>query len=137
MAYLLDTNACIALINGSPSSVRGRFSKAIHNGAEIYTSSIVLFELWYGVEKSSRPQANAERIAMFLSGPVGMLPFDETDAHAAGAVRVTLEGMGKPIGAYDVLIAGQALARKMTLVTCNLREFSRVKGLAWEDWAKE
>lgn len=137
MAYLLDTNACIALINGTPSSVRGRLSKAIHNGVEIYTSSVVLFELCYGVDKSSRPQDNAERVGLFLSGPVGVLPFDDADARAAGALRVTLERIGKPIGAYDLLIAGQALARKMTLVTSNLREFSRVKGLAWEDWAKE
>jgi tRNA(fMet)-specific endonuclease VapC len=137
VAYLLDTNACIALINGSPSSVRGRFSKAIHIGTEIYTSSVVLFELWYGVDKSSRPQTNAERVGLFLSGPVGVLPFDDADARAAGMLRATLERIGKPIGAYDLLIAGQALARKMTLVTSNLREFARVKELAWEDWAKE
>jgi tRNA(fMet)-specific endonuclease VapC len=137
VAYLLDTNACIALINGSPSSVRGRFSKAIHIGGEIYTSSVVLFELWYGVDMSSRPQANAERVGLFLSGPVGVLPFDDADARAAGMLRATLERIGKPIGAYDLLIAGQALARKMTLVTSNLREFVRVKELAWEDWAKE
>ena len=52
-------------------------------------------------------------------------------------MRTTLERIGKPIGAYDVLIAGQALARKLTLVTANAKEFGRVKGLVWEDWGKE
>lgn len=136
MNYLLDTNACIALINGSPAPVRNRFRKAVDGGEQVFTSAIVLFELWYGVEKSSRPQANRERVELFLSGPVAVLGFEEADARAAGLIRGTLELSGKPIGAYDVLIAGQALARQLTLVTANIREFARVKGLGWEDWAK-
>jgi len=102
----------------------------------VFTSSVVMFELWYGVDKSSRPQANSERVAIFLSGPVGILPFDDTDARAAGSIRAALETSGRPIGAYDLLIAGQALSRQLTLVTANVKEFSRVKGLNWEDWAK-
>ncbi len=47
-----------------------------------------------------------------------------------------MEAVGKPIGAYDLLIAGQALRHKLTLVTANAKEFGRVKGLVWEDWAK-
>jgi tRNA(fMet)-specific endonuclease VapC len=65
-----------------------------------------------------------------------MLPFEEEDAKVAGEVRAALEADGKPIGAYDLLIAGQALRSKFTLVTSNVSGFSRVKGLAWQDWGK-
>jgi tRNA(fMet)-specific endonuclease VapC len=61
---------------------------------------------------------------------------DNEDARAAGFVRATLEVSGKLIGAYDLLIAGQALARGLTLVTANVSEFSRVQGLAFQDWGK-
>lgn len=135
MNYLLDTNTCIALINGTPASVRSRFQK-VAAGGEVYVSSIVTFELWYGVAKSARPELNAQRLETFLSGPVIELPFDDEDARAAGSIRAALEVSGKPIGAYDLLIAGQALGRHLTLVTANVSEFSRVKGLSWQDWAK-
>ena len=62
--------------------------------------------------------------------------FEEEDAKTAGAVRASLEAAGRPIGAYDLLMAGQALRNRVTLVTANAREFSRVKGLDWEDWGK-
>ena len=92
--------------------------------------------LWYRVAKSSRPDANARRVAVFLSGPITVIPFDESDSRRAGAIRATLESSGKAIGAYDLLIAAQAMARELTLVTGNAKEFSRVKGLQWEDWAR-
>jgi tRNA(fMet)-specific endonuclease VapC len=134
--YLLDTNACIALINGTPVSVRSHFQKATRGNSQIYVSSVVTFELWYGVAKSTRIALNTQRLQIFLSGPIGVLPFDDEDAGAAGSIRAALEVLGKPIGAYDVLIAGQALARQLVLVTANVAEFSRVKGLSWQDWAK-
>jgi tRNA(fMet)-specific endonuclease VapC len=134
--YLLDTNACIALINGAPASVRRRFVKAVEAGAQVLIPAVVVFELWYGVAKSARPEVNAKRVETFFAGPVRLLAFEEEDARRAGAVRSALERAGKPIGAYDVLIAGQALCRKLTLVTANAREFGRVTGLVWEDWAK-
>jgi tRNA(fMet)-specific endonuclease VapC len=136
MDYLLDTNACIALNKGQPASVRMRFAETVLTGASVWVSAVVLFELWYGVAKSPRPKGNAEDLATFLSGPVRVLGFDEEDARQAGSVRASLEKIGKPIGAYDLLIAGQALRRKLTLVTANVKEFARVKGLLWEDWAK-
>jgi tRNA(fMet)-specific endonuclease VapC len=134
--YLLDTNACIALINGKPSSVRTRFEKARATGAEISVSAVAIFELWYGVSKSSRQEFDARRLGTFLAGPIGVLAFEDEDARVAGSVRASLEAAGKPIGAYDLLIAGQALARQLTLVTANVSEFSRVKGINWQDWAK-
>src|SRR5262245_6872708 len=136
MTYLLDTNACIALINGKPAAVRQRFQRVVQKGARVSVSTIVAFELWYGVAKSSQKEGNTNRLAIFMSGPLSLLPFDEEDAKAAGKVRAEIEGAGRPIGAYDVLIAGQALRHKMTLVTANTKEFQCVPGLAFEDWAK-
>lgn len=136
MKYLLDTNACIALINDKASSVRTRLQKALARDAKVMVSSVVAFELWYGVAKSARPEANARLVQTFFAGPVSLLAFEPEDAKFAGRVRAALEAVGKPIGAYDLLIAGQALRHQLTLITANGREFGRVKGLEWEDWAK-
>ncbi|MBZ5665163.1 MAG: type II toxin-antitoxin system VapC family toxin [Acidobacteriia bacterium] len=136
MTYLLDTNACIALINDRTPAVRIRLQRALAAAATVLVSSVVAFELWYGVAKSARPEANARLVETFFAGPVSLLAFEPEDAKVAGRVRASLEAVGKPIGAYDLLIAGQALRHQLTLVTANGREFSRVKGLEWEDWAK-
>ncbi len=136
MDYLLDTNACIALINGEPASVRARMQKASASGAHVVVSSVAVFELWYGVAKSVKQEFNRKRLETFLAGPILVVPFDDADARVAGSVRATLEAAGKPIGAYDVLMAGQALRHQFTLVTANVSEFSRVKGLVWQDWGK-
>jgi tRNA(fMet)-specific endonuclease VapC len=137
LTYLLDTNACIGLINGKPAGVRRRFERESLGGASMATSCVVVFELWYGVGKSQQRDANAKRLTTFLSGPIDILEFDDEDARAAGEVRAVLEASGTPIGAYDLLIAGQALRRGATLVTANAAEFSRVSGLRWEDWASD
>jgi len=136
LTYLLDSNACIALINGKPSAVRGKFQKAIESGAEVNVSTVVAFELWYGVAKSQHQEVNAERLDTFLAGPIRLMAFEEEDARTAGTIRAELEAAGRPIGAYDLLIAGQAVRHKVTLVTANEKEFARVQGLIWEDWAK-
>ncbi|HYR89332.1 MAG TPA: type II toxin-antitoxin system VapC family toxin [Terriglobia bacterium] len=136
MNYLLDTNACIALIDGKPIAVRHRFQKAIGAGGQVHVSTVAMFELWYGVEKSEHKEANTNRLQTFLAGPITVLAFEDEDARSAGTIRATLEKAGRPIGAYDLLISGQAVRYTMTLVTANSKEFSRVKGLVWEDWAK-
>ncbi len=136
MNYLLDTNACIALINGKAPAVRTRLQNALTQHARVLVSSVVAFELWYGVAKSTRPEANARLVETFFAGPVTLLDFAPEDAKVAGRVRASLEAVGKPIGAYDLLIAGQALRHQLTLITANAREFSRVKGLDWQDWAR-
>ena len=92
------------------------------------------FELWYGVSKSRRRELNAQILTGFLSGPVHQLSFDGEDARFAGEIRAELESLGRRIGEYDLLIAGQALRHKMTLVTANAPEFGRIKDLTWEDW---
>lgn len=134
--YLLDTNACIALINDNPPAVRARFQVIDESGSRILVSSIAIFELWYGVAKSSRRDFNRKRLEAFLAGPILVLAFEEDDSRVAGSLRAGLEVVGRPIGAYDLLMAGQALRHQLTLVTANVSEFSRVKGLLWQDWAK-
>jgi tRNA(fMet)-specific endonuclease VapC len=110
--------------------------KALAGDVKVLVSSVVAFVLWYGVAKSARPEANARLVETFFVGPVSLLAFEPEDAKVAGRVRASLEAVGKPIGAYDLLIAGQALRHQLTLITANGREFGRVKGLDWEDWAK-
>ena len=136
MSYLLDSNALIAILNGKPLAVRDRWISVGGAGALVATSSIVVFELTSGAHKSARPQENIARLATLLSSSLEVLAFDLDDADCAGRVRATLEAKGQPIGPFDVLIAGQALRRGLTLVTANTKEFRRVKGLALEDWAK-
>jgi tRNA(fMet)-specific endonuclease VapC len=134
--YCLDTNVCIALVNGSSLPVRSRFKAVLAEGAVVCVSSVVLHELWYGMARSARKDSNTERMQAFLSGPFEILAWDDADARAAGEVRAQLDGEGRTIGAYDSLIAAQAVRRGITLVTANRREFTRVDGLMWEDWAR-
>lgn len=133
--YSLDTNACIALLNGSSATLRTMVTEALGEGSVLCVSSVVLHELWFGAAKSGRPAHNASRIQAFLSGPVHVLPFDEADARAAGEVRARLQRAGTPIGAYDTMIAGQALRRGLTVITADTDDFGRVDDLMWEDWA--
>jgi tRNA(fMet)-specific endonuclease VapC len=89
--YLLDTNACIALINGKPPSVRAEFQKATDKGAKVFVSSVADFELWYGVAKSSRREFNRKRLEAFFAGPLHPLSFANEDAEIAGAIRADLK----------------------------------------------
>ena len=136
MSYLLDTNICIALMTEGQSHVRNIFEDAHQTKQSVFVSSIVLYELRYGIAKSQHSKKSQARFDDFLRSPVQTLPFDDLDAAEAGRIRAELERAKMPIGHYDTLIAGQALARGLTLVTANVREFSRIKGLRWVDWAK-
>jgi tRNA(fMet)-specific endonuclease VapC len=135
LTILLDTNACIALINRRPPIVRDRARNARERGEQLVISSISLFELWFGVSKSARAEENSERLADFMS-PLDVVSFDQDDAYRAGQIRAELERKGLPIGAYDYLIAAQALHKDLLLVTANVGEFSRIEGLRWEDWSR-
>ena len=134
MSYLLDTNAVIALLKNQPATFRRRLRRAVSKDAAIAISSIVLFELWYGVARSDRRRENAERLLVFLSGGIEVAPFTQEDAATAGDLRAALEAAGTPIGPYDLLIAAQALRTGTTLVTANVSEFARVPRLLWQDW---
>jgi tRNA(fMet)-specific endonuclease VapC len=134
--YLLDTNVCIAIINGRPEIVRSRFQSALNESSSVFVSSVVLFELWYGVGKSAQVEKNALKVASFLGSSVQVVDFDAEDARVAGLQRVGLEKIGRLIGAYDLLIASQAVRRNWILVTANVSEFSRISDLKWQDWSR-
>lgn len=135
MNYLLDTNAVIAALKRQPTSVRERLRHALDTGDAVAVSSVVLFELWYGVAKSQRRQENAERLRIFLSGQIDVVQFVGDDAPLAGELRAMLEASGTSIGPYDLLSAAQARRIGAVLVTANVSEFSRVPDLVWEDWS--
>ena len=134
--FLFDTNAVIAAINNRPAIVGDRLAERLLAGAHVSVSSIVIFELQYGVANSQRRDANTARLEQFLSGRIGILPFESEDAAVAGEIRVEFERKGTPIGPYDLLIGAQALRHGATLVTANVREFRRIKGLTCADWGK-
>ncbi len=127
--FLLDTNAVISLLNTMDSVLARRVR--LHLPADICISSIVAHELFYGAFKSQRIKHNVELVDGLQFEVLG---FDKEDARQAGEVRSLLALKGTPIGPYDVLIAGQAKARNLILITHNIDEFSRVNGLAVEDW---
>lgn len=131
----LDTNAAIAAINRRKPSVRHRLEQALVDRVTVGIPTVVLYEMWYGIRKSVRPQANMEVLANFLALDVTLWPFESKDAEEAGDIRAALERAGTPIGPYDILIAAQARRRSAVLITANQREFARVPGLKTEDWA--
>jgi tRNA(fMet)-specific endonuclease VapC len=133
---ILDTNIVSALLNAARGGVRDRFKRAKLEG-KLFVPSIVVHELWFGVLQSKRQRENGQALGVFLSGDVSLLAFDEEDALRAAELRAKLEGGGQPIGAYDLLIAAQALRSTATLVSGNVREFGRIDGLKLENWLVE
>lgn len=129
MRYLLDANAVITLLNKKDSRPAQR--ARLHKPGDIGISSIVAYELFYGAFKSQRSEHNVALVDGLL---FEVLDFDKEDARQAGELRASLAAKGASIGPYDVLIAGQAKARDMVLVTHNTSEFGRVPGLRLEDW---
>jgi len=134
MDYLLDTNACVAILRRKPPSVRSRAEAAKVAGFGLAISSITLHELWYGVCRSSRINEGASQLQWFLAGGIKVLEFDEEDARISGHIRAQLASSGRTIGQYDTLIGGQCLRHGLTLVTNNRSEFGRIRGLTCEDW---
>ena len=129
MTYMLDTNICIYYIKNKPPQVMTAFHTHRHEG--ICISSITLAELEHGVAASAFPQKNTDALNQFLA-IVEVLPFDNDAAHYYGSVRAHLKK--QPIGSLDMLIASHALSQKLTLVTNNEREFTRIQGLTIENW---
>ena len=134
MHYLLDTNICIYLIKKRPPGVLERFRQ--HSPKDVAISIITLFELQYGVEKSQYPKRSKDALAKFLL-PLNLIPLDRSSAIEAAIIRVQLEKKGMAMGPYDLLIAGLARSRDMTLVTNNIKEFGRIGKLKVQDWATE
>jgi tRNA(fMet)-specific endonuclease VapC len=130
LRYLLDTNLCIRVLRDRPVTLRDRFNNEADG---LCISTIVLTELLHGAAKSARPDHNRAEIERFAAR-LEVLPFDAGAADHAAEIRASLERMGRTIGGYDLLIAGHARSRGLTVVTGNLGEFDRVEGLRCEDW---
>lgn len=128
MRFLLDSNVVIALTKRRPGVTERVFSNPRRDYG---LSAIVAHELLFGAFRASRIE---EALTAFEALRMPILDFTADDARKAGEIRAGLAAAGTPIGPYDVLIAGQALARDLTLVTRNVREFARVPGLRVEDW---
>lgn len=131
MHYLLDTNICIYLIKKRPPEAVERFRQ--HSPQDVAISTVTLFELEYGVEKSQYRQRSEDALTKFLL-PLNLIDLDRSSAIEAAKIRVQLEKKGRLIGPYDLLIAGLARSLDMTLVTNNINEFERVSGLSLENW---
>ena len=129
--YLLDTNICIYIIHRSPINVVDRI-KALEP-SQIKLSSVSLGELEYGIYKSKNVEKNKSALIDFVSA-FDILSFDDSDAVVFGMIRADLEMRGEVIGSYDMQIAAQAVARELTLVTNNTRDFGRVQHLRLENW---
>ena len=128
--FLLDTITLISLFKGQGKVADRLF--AVPPG-DVAISSVSLYEIEVGIAKSAQPTKRRRQFDTFLA-VVSVLPLDRAAARAAATVRVDLEKRGLPIGPLDNLIAGVALAHRVTLVTRNTREFSRVPNLAILDW---
>lgn len=128
--YILDTNTLIYFFKGIGNVSTRLFSKPPKS---IGIPTIVLFELEVGIAKSTSPKKRRLQLESLIS-TVNILPLAHNEVKSAASIRVDLENRGKPIGPYDVLIAGTALANKSVLVTHNTSEFERIAGLQLEDW---
>ena len=131
MIYLLDTNICIYAMNNRYPKLKQKLLTVLPD--DIAVSSITVGELEYGAAKSKWGDRTRQTMYAFLSNYT-ILPFDNADAICFGNLRAALASVGTPIGAYDVMIAAQGLAKGLTVVTHNTGEFSRVPGLNLEDW---
>lgn len=131
MTYLLDTNACVELLNERDSAIARKLART--SPQEIVICSVVKAELYHGANKSNKREANLNLLARFFKHFTS-LPFDDSAAEQYGQVRTVLEKQGNLIGTNDLLIASIALANNVTLVTHNTGEFRRVPGLQMKDW---
>jgi tRNA(fMet)-specific endonuclease VapC len=125
---LLDGNAVVVLLRGD-AGFSARLRR--HRPEDVAISAIVAHEFYSGAYKGRR---SAENLARVEALRFDVVEFDREDARQAGRIRAALAAAGTPIGRYDVLIAGQAAARGLTLITRNTREFHRVEALRTEDW---
>lgn len=130
LRYLLDTNLCIRVLRDRTQNLRARFNA---HAETLCMSDVVLHELLVGAERSADP-ARVRREVEAFAARLTVLPFDSAAAAHAASIRAELERRGLIIGAYDLMIAGHARSRGLTVITGNLGEFTRVPGLLCEDW---
>jgi tRNA(fMet)-specific endonuclease VapC len=128
--YILDTNTLIYFFKGI-GNVSAQFLAT--KPQDIGIPSIVIFELEVGIGQSTYPKKRRIQLRDLIS-LVNIIPFNLDDARQASKIRIRLEKMGQPIGTYDILIAASAVSRNSTLITHNIKEFRKIKGLKIEDW---
>lgn len=133
MRYMLDTNICIYAIKHKPEQVFLKLQE--HEPSEVCISSVTYAELVHGVEKSQSIEKNRVALALLLAN-IEIMDFDSSAAESYGKIRADLEKAGKPIGPLDMMIAGHAKSLGYTIVTNNTKEFMRVNGLKFENWAE-
>lgn len=131
LKYMLDTNIIIYIMKNRPAQVKKRFKQ---HKEQLSISSITLGELVFGAEHSQQQERNLSDIEAMIAR-LEVLPFDNKPAYHFGQIRAALYNIGKPIGPYDMMIAGHARSSGLILVTNNIREFERVPGLQLENWA--
>jgi tRNA(fMet)-specific endonuclease VapC len=131
MKYLLDTNVCIKFLSGREAKLAAKF--AAIPAQDKLLSAVVKAELYYGGCKSQRRHATLKTLEDFFARFIS-LPFDDRAAAVFGEIRAKLSGKGTPIGPYDMQIAATAIANDLTLVTHNVKEFTRIDRLRIEDW---
>jgi tRNA(fMet)-specific endonuclease VapC len=129
--YLLDTNACIRILNKSAPPLIARLQR--HDPSELTLCAIVKAELLFGARRSDRVAENLTLLAAFFA-PFPCFPFDDAGAEEYATIRADLARAGTPIGPNDLIIAAAARAHGLILVTHNVDEFGRVAELRIEDW---
>ena len=127
---MLDTDIVIYTMKNRPAGMRDQFNR---HSEQLCISSVTYGELVYGCERSARPAENLRSLESFAAR-LDVLAFDDTAASHFGQLRASLYSIGKPIGPYDMMIAGHARSRGLVLVSNNLREFERVEGLRLDNW---
>ncbi|MBQ9360030.1 MAG: type II toxin-antitoxin system VapC family toxin [Lachnospiraceae bacterium] len=133
MRYMLDTNICIYAIKHKPEKVFQKLQEV--EPEDVCVSSVTYAELVHGVEKSAAVEKNRLALSMLLAN-IEILDFDVDAADCYGKIRADLEKKGTPIGPLDMMIAGHAQSLGYTVVTNNVKEFSRVSNLKIENWAE-
>ena len=133
MRYMLDTNICIYVIKHKPEKVFRKL-QTIHP-EDVCISSVTYAELVHGVEKSIAVEKNRLALSILLAN-MEILDFDVDAADCYGKIRAGLEKNGTPIGPLDMMIAGHAQSLGYTVITNNMKEFSRVAALKIENWAE-
>lgn len=133
MRYMLDTNICIYAIKHKPEKVFQKLQTV--DPQDVCVSSVTYAELVHGVEKSAAVEKNRLALSMLLAN-IEILDFDVDAADCYGKIRADLEKKGTPIGPLDMMIAGHAQSLGYTVVTNNVKEFSRVPDLKIENWAE-
>ncbi|KVP70782.1 PIN domain-containing protein [Burkholderia ubonensis] len=133
--YMLDTNICSYIMRERPPVVLSRLQSCVGAQHRIVVSAVTYAEMRFGAIGRKASPKHADLVTAFVARLDGVLPLDAAAVDATTAVRTELAARGTPIGANDASIAGHAIAAGAVLVTHNTREFGRVGGLSFEDWA--